>query len=271
MNDTPDRGTIADPRDQCIAAIRRLAQQEHHQRQAPFLVEGISLLQMALEAGVRPLAILYCQEQAAAAGAMALVQRFRQANVETLSVSARVMHALSERSVPQGILASFRPFWTTLDALSPAAHALIPVLDDVQDPGAVGTLIRTADAVDATAVVLGAGSADPFDPKAVRGSMGSLFNVPLVQAANLSDNLALLQRQGFQRIGICSQAKESWGRGVLTGRVALVLTSEQKHHPPQRQDELDRMLSIPHIDQPLDTAIAGSIAMYAWLQENMAR
>jgi TrmH family RNA methyltransferase len=181
------------------------------------------------------------------------------------------MASLCEREAIEGIIATFQLLETSLDSVQLPEPALVIVLDRLQDPGNVGTLIRTADAVGAAAVVLIEPCVDPFDRKTVRGSMGSLFNVPIVRA----DDLAIfshLQEMGLRIVGTDVRAGIVWGKGILQGSVALILGNEAHG---QSDDvgayvEANATLPIAGKAESLNVAVAGGVLMYAWLRENEA-
>ena len=123
------------------------------------------------------------------------------------------MDSLCERDEPQGIVATFPLAPPSLDALKLIGRELVVVLDRLQDPGNLGTLIRTADAVGAAALILIEPCVDPFDPKTVRGSMGSLFNLPIVSTKDVGGLFAWLKTAGLRPVGADPHLGEIWGKG----------------------------------------------------------
>jgi TrmH family RNA methyltransferase len=228
---------------------------------------------MALEAGACPFEVFYCQEQFAGVGAAGLLDRFRQTDAELVAVSEHVMGTLSQRDVPQGIVATFAPFETELGQLDLTGQELVVVLDRLQDPGNVGTLIRTADAVGAAAVVLVEPCVDAFDPKTVRGSMGSLFNVAMVRTGDVTELFDWLRHQGLRAVGADAQRGAMWGQGVWGGGVALVLGNEARGLSEDIRAHLADCARLPIVGraESLNVAVAGGVLMYAWLQAHMER
>jgi TrmH family RNA methyltransferase len=151
-----------------IIEANKLALRKYRQQQNRFLVEGLQLLHMALDAALTPIEVFYCEEQFTGSEAPHLLTRFARTNADLVPVSAHVLDKLSSRCTSQGIAATFTLFDATLDNLLLSGDELILVLDRLQDPGNVGTLIRTSDAVGAAEVVLIAPCVDVFDPKVVR-------------------------------------------------------------------------------------------------------
>jgi TrmH family RNA methyltransferase len=261
--------TITSVRNRHIIEARKLDQRKHRQRQNQFLVEGLALLHMALDAGARPAKVFYCTESFSDPQVSTLLARFRQSEAKILSVSAAVMNTLCEREAIEGIVATFRLLETNLDNVRFPEPALVIVLDRLQDPGNVGTLIRTADAVGAAAVVLIEPCADPFDRKTVRGSMGSLFNVPIVRA-NTLDILVRLEESGLRLVGTDVRSGVTWGEGILGGNVALILGNEARGQSDDVSERVKANATLPIAGkaESLNVAIAGGVLMYAWLREN---
>jgi TrmH family RNA methyltransferase len=262
---------ITSARNSRIVEARKLDQRKHRREQRRFLVEGLQLLHMALDAGARPLEVFTCEEQFAGGEAPALLSRFRQAGAALLDVSPNVMGALSERDAPQGLVATFALFETRLDQLQLTGDELILVLDRLQDPGNLGTLIRTADAAGAAAVVLIEPCVDPFDPKTVRGSMGSLFNLPLIQTEDIAALFASLKRSGLRIVGADAQSGEAFGRGALDGGVALALGNEARGLSDDVRAHVDAWARLPIVGkaESLNVAVAGGVLMYEWVKQRM--
>jgi TrmH family RNA methyltransferase len=254
-----------------IVQARKLRQRKHRQEQGLFLLEGLQLLTMALDAGHAPAQVFYCSEQFAGAQGPALIDRFAQTGAELLQVTPQVMAALSDRDGPQGIVATFPLFAARLADLRLAGSELVLVLDRPQDPGNLGGLIRTADAVGAAAVVIVEPAVDPFDPKAIRASMGSLFNLPVVLTAD-PDALDALAQRGILPAGASEHEGEPWGETALIGGCALVLGNEARGLSPDVSPRIRRWVSLPMRGkaESLNVSVAGGVLMYLWLRANNA-
>jgi TrmH family RNA methyltransferase len=265
--------TITSTRNRRIVDARKLDQRKHRQRQGRFLVEGLQLLHMALDAGARPVEVFYCEDLFAGTEAAALLSRFRDTVADLVPVSEHVMHALSQRDAPQGLVATFALSETSLQDLYPTGRELVVVLDRLQDPGNAGTLIRTADAVGAGAVILIEPCVDVLDPKTVRGSMGSLFNLPLVRTDDVTQLFGWLRDSGLRPVGADAQLGSAWGEGLWQGGVALVLGNEARGLSDDVRAHLQDWARLPIVGraESLNVAVAGGVLMYAWLQANYER
>jgi TrmH family RNA methyltransferase len=263
--------TITSTRNRRIVEARKLDQRKHRERQNRFLVEGLQILHMALDGGAHPLEVFYCEALFTGSEAPALLERFRHTEAELVPVSEYVIQTLSERDTSQGIAATFALFEAPLEAIHLAGSELTVVLDRLQDPGNAGTLIRTADAVGAAAVVLVEPCVDPFDPKTVRGSMGSLFNVPLVRTDDVSAFFGWLHTQSLRPVGADAHQGQTWGQGLWKGRVALILGNEARGLSEDVRAHVKDWARLPILGkaESLNVAVAGGVLMYAWLQANL--
>jgi TrmH family RNA methyltransferase len=262
---------ITSTRNGRIVEVRKLDQRKHREREGCFLVEGLQILHMALDANAHPVEVFYCQDLFAGTEAAALLERFQQSGADLVPVAEHVMRTISERDAPQGLVATFALFETPLQSLDTAEDGLVVVLDRLQDPGNVGTLIRTADAVGADAVVLIEPCVDPFDPKTVRGSMGSLFNVPLARTVGVAELFAWLRGKGLRPVGADAHRGEAWGHGLWEGGVALILGNEARGLSDDVSAHVQEWARLPIAGraESLNVAVAGGVLMYAWLEKNM--
>ncbi len=259
-----------------VVEARKLRERKYRQAEGLFLVEGLQLLHMALDGGAAPHTAFYCPEQfggseaAPPRGGGPLLDRFRQAGAGVLRVSPHVMEALSERDAPQGLVATFRLAQPPLTSLKLTGRELVVVLDRLQDPGNLGTLIRTADAAGAAAVILVEPCVDPFDPKTIRGTMGSLFNLPVINARDVAGLFAWLEACGLRPIGADPHLGVPWGEGLWRGGVALVLGNEARGLSDDVASQIHAWARLPIVGkaESLNVAVAGGVLMYAWLREN---
>lgn len=264
--------TITSRQNARVVAARRLVERKQRRQQGRFLVEGVKLLELALQAGARPREAFVCHEQLVPAAAP-LLARLQVARAELLPVSSGVMQALAEREAAEGLVATFDLWETSLDDLRLPGNDLVLVLDRLQDPGNLGTLIRTADAVGASGMVLIEPCVDPFDPKVVRGSMGSLFHLPLVRSGDVDGLCVALRARGLRIVAADAHQGVDWGQGLWQGSVALALGNEARGLSPDVALHIDAWARLPIAGQAesLNVAVAGGVLMYTWLRENHDR
>jgi TrmH family RNA methyltransferase len=196
----------------------------------------------------------------------ALAERLSAAGTEVLIVSRNVLDAMSPVKTPSGAVGIARRSLVTLrDALgrSPALVPLVVVAHDVQDPGNVGALLRTAEAAGATAFVACGGTADPLGWKALRGSMGSALRVPIARA-DIQDTLRECKSAGIPVAALVPRAGDPLFTADLRAPLALLLGSEGAGLSPALVAHADRRISIPMRGpiESLNVAVAAALVLY---------
>ncbi|HJQ42703.1 MAG TPA: RNA methyltransferase [Jatrophihabitantaceae bacterium] len=192
-----------------LASARRLTSRKDRRDAGRFLAEGAQAVREAISAG----AVL---ELFATAEAM---QRHPELTADADEISPKDAAALSETVTPQGIVAVCRRIDVTLDEALTAGPRLVAVLVEPNDPGNAGTILRTADAMGADAVVL-AGGVDIYNGKAVRASAGSLFHLPVVVDVTAGEVLAGMSGAGVQTLATSGTAERTLDGLVADGSLA---------------------------------------------------
>lgn len=185
---------ITSTKNEIVKSVRRLRDRSARRESGQHLIEGERLVFDALEAGIVPETLFIEQ------GRTDFEARVSSLGAEFFSVSRAVLETVCDTSAPQGIAAAVRtPDLTAPESAEDFPHGLIAALDALQDPGNLGTIIRTADAMGAAAVLLGTGSTDAFSPKALRAAMGSTYHLRIFQC-ELSETLPKLRESGFSLV-----------------------------------------------------------------------
>jgi TrmH family RNA methyltransferase len=256
-----------------VARARRLQERKGRETEGLFRVEGLQALHLALESGRRPEEVLYCEELFAGPGAPALLERCRLAGSELTRVSRGVMEGLSSRDAPQGLIAVCGLVDVPVESVVPRASDLVLILDRLQNPGNLGTLMRTADAVGGAAVLVLEPCADPHDPGAVRASMGSLFSMPVARHGEPAALLEPARRAGLRVVAADPHQGEVWHRHPWAGGAALVLGNEARGLSDDVRPLVDTWIRLPMVGraESLNVAVTGGVLMYTWAQANWAR
>jgi TrmH family RNA methyltransferase len=227
-------------------------------------IEGWRLLDAAVAAGV-PLDMLVLTEAAAADPQPAAVREAARARAaREITVSSEVFAALSQVPAPQGVLGvAPRPAEAPLP---PAVgdKTLCVVLDTIQDPGNVGTIVRTAVACGATMVVAVGGTADPFAPKALRASAGAVFRVPVASAGSPEEAERALRDAGVRIVVADAHAGHAATDAVWTRPLALVFGSEAAGAAAvwRAHGALEVRLPVPGPVESLNVAAAAAVLLY---------
>jgi TrmH family RNA methyltransferase len=253
-----------------IRQIRALRQRKGREETGLFLVEGIHHVGEAVEAGWEIETLVYSPDQLTSEFAHQLVAELLQSNVRSAALTSNLFSSIAEKENPQGIIAVLRQRRLILDELNPENHHFGAALVSPQDPGNVGTVLRTLDAVGADVLFLLDGGVDPYHPSAVRASMGTIFWKPIVQAS-FDHFLKWVNRNGYRLVGTSAHANTDY-RTFKRGsrRVILLLGNEQKGLSQEQLKACDITLSLPMKGRvsSLNLAVAAGILLYAIMDIN---
>ena len=254
----PPEGALTSPRNPRVLAARKLLRARDRKREGAFLLEGLAAVLDALEHGARLRSLFVAGRDEGTA----VEEAAATAGVEVIEVGADVASSLSSTVTPQGIVAVAESPVVGLESLPPSP-SLVLVLAGVRDPGNAGTLLRSAAAAGADAVVFSDDSVDPLNPKVVRSSAASLFLVPVVADAPVEEAMAILKERDCNLLGA-----DSDGRAVyetdLTRPLGLVVGNEAHGLPGSVRDLLDGEVSVPMPGptESLNAGIAGSLLLF---------
>ena len=178
-------------------------------------------------------------------------------------VSSKVLESMSPVKTPSGVIGIARRPVTTLDAVLSAPQSLIVVAHDVQDPGNVGGIMRTAEAAGATAFLTSGGTADPFGWKALRGSMGSALRLPIARA-DIGEILRALRAASVFTTALVPRGGQALFTFDFREPVALFLGGEGPGLPDEVANEMDALISIPMHPpvESLNVGVAAALVLY---------
>lgn len=187
-------------------------------------------------------------------------------------VSEEVFARMSDTQTPQGILAVLRRPMYELDKLLKAEKPLLILLEDLQDPGNLGTIVRTGEGAGITGVIMSADTVDIYNPKTIRSTMGSIFRVPFVYVEDIGQTVRVLQENGICVYAAHLQGQDYYSSFSFTGGTAFLIGNEGNGLCRETADLADSYLKIPMEGQveSLNAAIAASLLMYeAHRQRNL--
>ncbi len=254
-----------------IAAAHRLLRRSRRTEAGEFLAEGAPAVSEAVGyARQRPGEVLELfVTESAAAKHTPLIRAAFAAGVEVTQVTERAAAALSDTVTPQGLVVRCtHPRTTVADVLS-GSPTLIAVLVEVNDPGNAGTVIRLADAAGAGGVIVAGDAVDPFNPKAIRASAGSLFHLPVARAADPAALLDELAAAGLSVLATTGGADldldDAAANGILELPTAWLFGSEAHGLPEEVITLADAAIRVPIHGraESLNRARAAAVCLYA--------
>ncbi|MGQ0672695.1 MAG: TrmH family RNA methyltransferase [Hyphomicrobium sp.] len=247
-----------------VKAIRALEMRKERKETGLFVAEGASILITAREAGYVPETLVYRAGSLTAEAPRRLVDWALDQGVEVLEVSEPVLAKLASKENPQAMLGVFRQRFAEAPAAASVANAACWLaLEDIRDPGNLGTIIRTADAVGAAGILLVGSSCDPYSRECVRATMGSIFSVPLVRMERESF-LAWRAEWPGDVVGTHLGAREDFRHARLTEPVLVVMGSEGPGLSDSLTRSCTRLVKIPMAGtlDSLNLAVATALTLY---------
>jgi TrmH family RNA methyltransferase len=251
-----------------IKQARALHQKKARHESGSFLVEGIHHIGEAVEAGWELDSVLYSPELLTSNFARDLIARLES---KPQPVSAQVMESLADKDNPQGILAIIRQKQPGLDDLQSSSAAgpqkieCAVALVSPQDPGNVGTILRTLDAVGADALFLLDGGVELYHPTVIRSSMGIIFWKPIIQTS-FDEFVAWARKGNYQLIGTSAHGDVDYQTLVPNTPWILVLGTEQKGLSTEQTNACDVAVSLPMKGRvsSLNLAVAAGVLLYQY-------
>jgi TrmH family RNA methyltransferase len=246
-----------------IKAIRALRDKKHRRREGKFLAEGLRLLIDARDAGRLPEALLMADGREPHPLLDALEAEVRAAGGEVLEMPSELLAKVTGKDNPQAVAGVFADISIVMADLDRHAAPLWLVAHALRDPGNLGTMLRTADAVGAGGLILIDDCADPFSVEAVRASMGAVFTVPLAHAR--WDTFVAWLRQGAgQLVAASLRDAEPYRAAAYVAPCFVLVGNESRGLPEAYEAACDLRVTIPMLGRAdsLNAAIAAAVLAY---------
>ncbi|MDH4986620.1 RNA methyltransferase [Aminobacter anthyllidis] len=247
-----------------VKDIKALALKKFRDQQNAFMAEGLKLVIDALDLGWTIKTLIFAKSALGNAAVEKIAARTVALGGDVLEVSEKVLTAITRRDNPQAVVGVFSQRFVPLKDIRPKGNDVWVALDRVRDPGNLGTVIRTIDAVGAKGVILVGETTDPFSLETVRATMGSIFAVPVAKA---SPEAFLGWRKDFAGTVAGTHLKGAVDyRSVDFGNrpVLLMMGNEQQGLPDNLADTCDKLLRIPQAGRAdsLNLAVATGVMLF---------
>ena len=226
-------------------------------------IEGLRILEEAIRSGLKFRAVFFSHSgQDKAAKLLPQIG----AHVETVLLPDKLFASIVPSETPQGVAALVRCKTCTAEEVVAKVQAgPLLAIAGVQDPGNLGTILRSAEAFGASSALLGEGTVSPFNWKAVRASAGSIFRLPVAKA-DLPELMPLLRQHSLRMVATSSHKGTALPTADLRGPLAIFIGSEGAGLPRDVMREMDEVVAIPHSPrvESLNAGVAASIVLYEW-------
>jgi TrmH family RNA methyltransferase len=250
-----------------IKQLKSLHKKKYRDMYSLYFAEGLKLAKEALAINYPIHTLVYSKDFPIEDLELDLKNR----SVQTICVESNVFKQLSDLETPQGIMAILRKKTSSPDVIFQQGRGLWVVLDRIQDPGNMGTIIRTIDAAGGKGVVVLKGCVDPFNPKTVRATMGSIFRVPIVDIQNSND---FFERLTGNKADILISSMEgtnvfNWHSSKVDTIKALVIGNESQGINSEIRKFATDTVSVPIVGgaESLNASVAAGIMIYEMMRK----
>jgi len=255
-----------------IKQIRKLRERKERQQSGLFLVEGLRIVAEAIQTGAPVVELVIAPDLLVSEFGRNLAASQQAAGTPVHEVTSSVFESLSTKEGPQGIAAVVQQQWASLDTIRPDSDADWIAIDAVQDPGNLGTILRTNDAVGGLGVVLLDHSTDPYDPGTVRASMGAVFSQRLIRT-DLTTFTAWKKRTAIPIAGAAGSAAQDYHDYRYPTPCLLLMGSERLGLSEKHLAICDAVVSIPMVGRSdsLNLAVAAAVILYEKFNQRRTR
>ena len=259
--------TITSKDNELIKHIRKLKDKKYRDESNEYLVEGVKLVEEAVKENAKIKQIIVCEDTTRTYEIPTHIM-LEIAKYECISVSDKIFNIITQVTNPQGIMAIIEK--NAQDAQIDYSQDIIVVLDDVQDPGNLGTILRTVDSIGLNQIIVSKGTADAFNSKVVRSTMGAIFRIKIIEVENLAQAIKEMRKHHFKLMVTSLQTKNSI-YDIDFYKKIIVIGNEANGVSKEIQDMADEKAKIPMLGrtESLNASVAAGVVMYEYVRQKL--
>ena len=252
-----------------IKHIKKLKDKKYRDINKEYVVEGIKLIKEAIEEKAEIKQIFIC-DNCQNSDIIPKELMYEIAKYECVYVTDKIFASITQVTNPQGIMAIIEKGDT--DAQIDYAQDIIVALDDVQDPGNLGTILRTVDSIGLNQIIVSKGTADAFNSKVVRSTMGAIFRVKIIEVENLPQAIKEMRRHHF-KLMVTSLQTENSIYDIQFNKKIIVIGNESNGVSKEIQEMADEKAKIPMLGktESLNASVAAGVVMYEYVRQKLSK
>ena len=248
-----------------IRKIRKLKEKKYRDLENSYIIEGLKLVKEAISEKIDIQQIVICEENNSEIDKETL---YEIAKYNLIYVTRKVFETLTDVKNPQGIMAVVKKNKSNLDI--DYSEEIILALDNLQDPGNLGTILRTLDSANLKQLIISKNSVDCYNPKVVRSTMGAIFRVNIIEVDNLKQELINAKKNNFKIMVTSLDAKNNIYNTDFSKKI-IVIGNEANGVSKEIQDLADEKVKIPMLGktESLNASVAASIMIYEFVRRKI--
>ena len=261
--------TITSKDNELIKHIRKLKDKKYRDESNEYVVEGVKLVEEAVKENAKIKQIILCEDTTRTYEIPTHIM-LEIARYECISVSNKIFNIITQVTNPQGIMAIIEK--NAQNAKIDYTQDIIVVLDDVQDPGNLGTILRTVDSIGLNQIIVSKGTADAFNSKVVRSTMGAIFRIKIIEVENLAQAIKEMRKHHFKLMVTSLQTKNSI-YDIDFYKKIIVIGNEANGVSKEIQDMADEKAKIPMLGrtESLNASVAAGVVMYEYVRQKLSK
>ena len=258
---------ISSKENELIKHIKKLKDKKERDLSNEYIIEGIKLIQEAIQEKAKIKQIIICEE-CEKAEAIPKEIMYEIARYECIYITKKLYNYLTEVKTPQGILAVIEK--ESNEKNIDYTQEIIVALDGIQDPGNLGTILRTVDSIGLTQILVSKDTADSFNPKVVRSTMGAIFRVKVIECEDLEKTLKKIKKHKFEIVVTSLQTKNSI-YDIDYNKKVIVIGNEANGVQEKIQKLADKKVKIPMLGktESLNASVATGIILYEYVRQKL--
>ncbi len=258
---------ISSKENEYMKHIKKLKDKKYRDMHNEYMIEGVKLIEEAIQEKVKIKQIIICDDCEKIEGIPKELM-YEIAKYECIYVTKKVFESITSVVEPQGIIAILEK--TNPNQQINYQEDIIIALDDIQDPGNLGTILRTVDSIGLTQILVSKGTADSFNPKVVRSTMGAIFRVNIIECEDLRKELKEIKKHKFE-ILVTSLETEKSVFDIEYHKKVIVIGNEANGVSKTIQDIADQKMKIPMLGktESLNASVATGIIGYEYVRQKM--
>ncbi len=251
-----------------IKHIRKLKEKKHRDENNEFIIEGLKLLEEAINENAIIKKVIICDD-CNLEGEIYNTLKYEIAKLNCIYVSEKIFDYISDVKTPQGIMAVIEKNKNDSKKIN-FDDDIILILDNIQDPGNVGTILRTADSLNIKQIIISKDSNDAYSPKVVRSTMGAIFRINVMESDDLVKTIKELKRHKINIVSTSLDTNKSM-YDVSYNKTAIVIGNEANGVSKEIQELSDNKVKIPMLGktESLNAAVAASVILYEAMREKL--
>lgn len=252
-----------------VKHIRKLKDKKYRDESNEFIIEGTNLIEEAVKEKAKIKKVIICEDTTKTYEIPTNI-RLEIAKYECVYVSEKIFNLITQVTNPQGIMAIVEK--TAKEDEIDYTQDLIVMLDDIQDPGNLGTILRTIDSIGLNQIIVSKETADAFNPKVVRSTMGAIFRIKIIESENLIDTIKNIKKHHFKLI-VTSLQTDNTIYDINYNKKIIVIGNEGNGVSKEIQDIADEKIKIPMLGktESLNASVATGIVLYEYVRQKLGR